>query len=59
MEKYLKPRMAIVEVRHEETYEEAWLRHLAKHPEDANVHIRVFNRSYCKNGNNTGLNSGI
>lgn len=36
-------RMAIVEVGVTETNEEAWLRHLAAHPEDLSANIRIFN----------------
>ncbi len=40
-------RMAIVEVRLEETDKEAWLRHLAACPEDRYANIWVFNRPWA------------
>jgi hypothetical protein len=43
LSRLLKMRMAIVEVGPAETNEEAWLRHLATHPEDLNTNIRIFN----------------
>ena len=45
LEKYFNIRLAIIEVRLEETNEEAWLRHLSEHPEDLYATIKVFNRS--------------
>jgi hypothetical protein len=44
MEKFFSYRMAIVQVKPDETNDEAWLRHLGKHPEDTDAKIRVFNR---------------
>ncbi len=41
-------RMAIVEVRPGETDKEAWLRHLAEHPEDRYANIWVFNRPWVE-----------
>lgn len=37
-------RMAVVDVKAEETHEEAWSRHLIEHPGDLHANIRVFNR---------------
>jgi hypothetical protein len=41
--KYLNIKLAVVEVRNGESQEEAWRRHLADHPEDASVRIKIFN----------------
>jgi hypothetical protein len=43
--KYFNIRMAVIEMRPKETKAEAWSRHLAEHPEDAYVNLKVFNRS--------------
>jgi hypothetical protein len=45
LEKYFNIRMAIIEIRLDETKEEAWSRHLAEHPEDSYANIKVFSRS--------------
>ncbi len=45
LEKYFNIRMAIIEMRLEETKEEAWSRHLAEHPEDLYANLKIFNRS--------------
>jgi hypothetical protein len=34
----------VVEVKPGETNEEAWIRHVAVHPEDSGTRLRVFNR---------------
>jgi hypothetical protein len=41
--RYLNIKLAMVEVRNGESQEEAWRRHLADHPEDASVRIKIFN----------------
>lgn len=49
--KYLNINLAVVEVCRGESQEEAWRRHLADHPEDASVRIKIFhhhNSSPCK-----------
>jgi|GEM_PF-6827746 len=38
-------RVAVIEVKPDETSEQAWRRHLAKHPEDAQVFIKIFHRA--------------
>jgi hypothetical protein len=43
VEKYLNCRIAIIEIRPGETTDEAWSRHLAGHPEDFYVNIKIFN----------------
>ena len=45
LEKYFNIRMAIIEIRLEETKEEAWYRHLAEHPEDLYANLKIFNRA--------------
>lgn len=44
LQKILNIRMVIIEMRPEETEEEAWSRHLTERPGDHNANIRVFNR---------------
>jgi hypothetical protein len=41
---FLNIRRAIVELQPGETEEEAWNRHLTRHPEDRWANIRIFNR---------------
>ena len=43
IEKLFSYRIAMVKVSLGETKEESWRRHLAEHPEDINVNIKVFN----------------
>jgi hypothetical protein len=44
VERYLNCRVVIVDLEPGETKEDAWSRHLAGHPEDFNVNIKIFNR---------------
>lgn len=44
--KYFDVRLAVVEVNAGETEEEAWMRHLEKHPEHRHVNIRIFHCPY-------------
>jgi hypothetical protein len=39
---YLKMNVAVVEVRHGESQEETWRRHLADHPESVGVRVKIF-----------------
>ncbi len=39
---YLKPNLAVVEVRKGESQEEAWRRHLAVNPQATSAHIKIF-----------------
>jgi hypothetical protein len=41
--KYFGYRMAIIQVKYEESKEEAWERHLMETPDDINATIRIFN----------------
>jgi hypothetical protein len=41
---YVNYRLAIVLVKCGETDEEAWRRHLSRHPEDRNADVRIFHR---------------
>lgn len=44
LKKIFDVRLVVVEVRPEESEEEAWSRHLTEHPRDIYANIRVFNR---------------
>jgi len=41
---YLSMCLAIVEARPGESNEEAWRRHLARHPQDRQANVKIFNR---------------
>ncbi len=40
-------RMAVIEVKRGESDKEAWLRHLAEHPQDRHANVWVFNRHWA------------
>ncbi|MFI5329536.1 MAG: hypothetical protein ACHQ2F_00655 [Desulfobaccales bacterium] len=42
---YFHVRLAIIEVRPGETREDAWIRHLADHPEAKYANVKIFNRT--------------
>jgi hypothetical protein len=44
IERYFHCRIAIIDMRPEETKEKAWSRHLVKYPENAYADIKIFNR---------------
>jgi len=45
LKEYFNVRLVIIEVRLGETREDAWIRHLADHPEAKYANVKIFNRT--------------
>jgi hypothetical protein len=42
VKQYFQTKLAVVEVRHGESQEDAWRRYLAENPDQAGAHVKIF-----------------